>query len=146
MNKRILFMLLAFGALFLISCTKEDEQKTLPELPKVEKPALVGNYTGKMPDEEWEKRMVRLSLLDSGKVVWMETLVKGETVKQDTLLGLYKVENDSILLLNLNENREFRFKITPIGSLYFMTGAGTVYKDENGLPAGFIHIFDNPKK
>ena len=108
------------------ACSKE-EPAPLPDLPKVEIPeGLPGLYSGRLPCENCKARGVRMELAEDSTLLFIQTIIT-DTVKVDDGLHL-------------------NFAVEKYGALSMLTGAGTVYLDENGMKADLIKIITAPKK
>ena len=140
--KRIVLATLCMG-LFLAGCSK-DEPAPLPELPKVEVPeGLVGLYSGRLPCENCKARVVRMELAEDSTVLFVQTLV-ADTMKTDSLKGKFSVASGKVTV-ELEGAPHLIFLIESSGALSMLTGAGTVYEDENGMKADLIRIYNVPK-
>ena len=63
----------------------EQKSEPLPDLPPVEIPADVfGFYSGRLPCDNCNQRIVDMDLFNDGKVVAVETILK-DSVHSDTL-------------------------------------------------------------
>lgn len=141
MKKTLLSALLLSVA--LVACSKEEEAP-LPDLPKVELPeGLAGLYSGRLPCDNCKVRMVRMNLAEDRTAEVVETLM-GETMKVDTLKGTFD-DKDGVVSLVLSEGKvKWSFKRGTSGSLDFMTSAGSVYEDADGMKASLIRIYNMP--
>ena len=145
--KRLFFIGLLFGlfsAVVLSGCSQEKESAPLPDLPKVELPeGLAGLYSGRLPCDNCKMRMVRMELAEDSTASVIETVLT-DTSKVDTLQGKYAAA-DGTVKVELANGAKWNFKVGKSGALSLLTGAGTVYKDENDLPADLIRIINKPK-
>ncbi|MBR4916572.1 MAG: copper resistance protein NlpE N-terminal domain-containing protein [Fibrobacter sp.] len=140
--KRIVLAALCLGLFF--ACSKE-ESAPLPELPKVEIPeGLVGLYSGRLPCENCKMRGVRMELAEDSSLLFVQTLVT-DTAKVDSLKGKYSFSDGKVSVV-LDDGLHLNFVVDKYGALSMLTGAGTVYEDENGMKADLIKIFNVPKK
>ena len=138
-----LFLGFALSVCF-VACSKE-EPAPLPDLPKVEIPeALPGLYSGRLPCENCKARGVRMELAEDSTLLFVQTLVT-DTAKVDTLKGKYSF-NDGKVAVVLDDGQHLNFVVDKYGALSMLTGAGTVYLDENGMKADLIRILNAPKK
>lgn len=141
--KRIVLATLCMG-LLLAGCSKE-EPAPLPELPKVEIPeTLVGLYSGRLPCENCKARGVRMELAEDSTLLFVQTLMT-DTVKVDSLRGKYSFGDGKVSVV-LDDGLRLNFAVDKYGALSMLTGAGTVYLDENGMKADLIKIITAPKK
>ena len=123
----------------------EQKSEPLPDLPPVEIPADVfGFYSGRLPCDNCNQRIVDMDLYNDGKVVAVETILK-DSAKVDTLRGTF-VYADSIVKVNLSDNSiRWDFKRDRVGNLAFMK-LGDVYRDSDGLKAVLIRFYKKIKK
>lgn len=130
-------------AAFFSACT-EEKKEPLPDLPPVELPkGISGLYSGSLPCDDCTARVVLMTLKDDNSVEAVQTTVK-ETAVVDTLKGTYSV-TDSTIKVSLSENSiHWGFKRIDSGNLSYLTSAGTVYEDENGMHADFMKIYKVP--
>lgn len=130
--------------LMMLSACSEDKKESLPELAPIEIPKDIhGLYTGRMPCDDCQTKMIRATLKEDGSLEVVQTKVT-ESLTVDTLAGTYTVK-DSVLSLSLSENSlHWNFKRTKLGNLQYMTGAGTVYEDKDGMPMELVRIFKAP--
>lgn len=128
------------AALCLSACSKE-KQEPLPDLPPIELPKEVpALYSGSLPCDDCNVKMVQMTLGEDMSVVAVQTTIK-ETSVVDTLKGTYVV-TDSTIKVSLSDNSlHWNFKRIGSGNLSYMTSAGTVYEDENGMRADFLKIY-----
>lgn len=139
--------ILLLGLFVLLGCSKE-EQAPLPPLKKIEVPeGVVGFYSGRLPCDNCKGNVVKAELKEDSSVVFIQNIVRGSTpdsVETDTLSGRYSLEGDK-LSMELSEGKiRYRFQQGSYGSLALLTGAGTVYKDQDGFKAELIRIYINP--
>ncbi|MBR2074836.1 MAG: copper resistance protein NlpE N-terminal domain-containing protein [Fibrobacter sp.] len=139
--------ILLLGLFVLLGCSKE-EQAPLPPLKKIEVPeGVVGFYSGRLPCDNCKGNVVKAELKEDSSVVFIQNIVRGSTpdsVKTDTLSGRFTFDGDR-LSMELSEGKvRYRFQQGSYGSLALLTGAGTVYKDQDGFKAELIRIYINP--
>ena len=87
--------------------------------------------------------MVRMELAEDSTASVIETVLT-DTSKVDSLQGKYS-QADGTVKVELANGAKWNFKVGKSGALSLLTGAGTVYKDENDLPADLIRIINKPK-
>lgn len=128
------------AALFVSACS-EEKKEPLPDLPPIELPKDVpALYSGSLPCDDCKARMVQMTLKEDMSVVAVQTIIK-ETSVMDTLKGTYVV-TDSTIKVSLSDNStHWDFKRIGSGNLSYMTSAGTVYEDADGMTADFIKIY-----
>ena len=139
--------ILLLGLFVLLGCSKE-EQTPLPPLKKIEVPeGVVGFYSGRLPCDNCKGKVVKAELKEDSSVVFIQNIVRGSTpdsVETDTLSGRFTFDGDK-LSMELSEGKvRYRFQQGSYGSLALLTGAGTVYKDQDGFKAELIRIYINP--
>ena len=139
--------ILLLGPFVLLGCSKE-EQAPLPPLKKIEVPeGVVGFYSGRLPCDNCKGKVVKAELKEDSSVVFIQNIVRGSTpdsVETDTLSGRFTFDGDK-LSMELSEGKvRYRFQQGSYGSLALLTGAGTVYKDQDGFKAELIRIYINP--
>ena len=139
--------ILLLGLFVLLGCSKE-EQAPLPPLKKIEVPeGVVGFYSGRLPCDNCKGNVVKAELKEDSSVVFIQNIVRGSTpdsVETDTLSGRFTFDGDK-LSIELSEGKvRYRFQQGSYGSLALLTGAGTVYKDQDGFKAELIRIYINP--
>ncbi len=139
--------ILLLGLFVLLGCSKE-EQAPLPPLKKIEVPeGIVGFYSGRLPCDNCKGKVVKAELKEDSSVVFIQNIVRGSTpdsVETDTLSGRFTFDGDK-LSMELSEGKvRYRFQQGSYGSLALLTGAGTVYKDQDGFKAELIRIYINP--
>lgn len=127
------------AALLVFACS-EEKREPLPDLPAIELPKDVpALYSGRLPCDDCKLKQVKMTLKDDMSAVAVQTIIK-ESVEVDTLSGTYVV-TDSTIKVSLSENNvHWNFKRIASGNLSYLTSAGTVYEDENGMTADFIRI------
>jgi hypothetical protein len=144
--KKLFFTGLLAGlfSLSMLAGCENEKPAPLPDLPKVELPkGLAGLYSGRLPCDNCKVRMVRMELAEDSTVSVIETVLT-DTTKTDTLQGKY-TQNANVISVELGNGVKWNFAPGNSGALSLLTGAGTVYKDENGLPADLIRIINKPK-
>lgn len=139
--------ILLLGLFVLLGCSKE-EQAPLPPLKKIEVPdGVVGFYSGRLPCDNCKGNVVKAELKEDSSVVFIQNIVRGSTpdsVETDTLSGHFTFDGEK-LSMELSEGKvRYRFQQGSYGSLALLTGAGTVYKDQDGFKAELIRIYINP--
>ena len=139
--------ILLLGLFVLLGCSKE-EQAPLQPLKKIEVPeGVVGFYSGRLPCDNCKGKVVKAELKEDSSVVFIQNIVRGSTpdsVETDTLSGRFTFDGDK-LSMELSEGKvRYRFQQGSYGSLALLTGAGTVYKDQDGFKAELIRIYINP--
>ena len=139
--------ILLLGLFVLLGCSKE-EQAPLPPLKKIEVPeGVVGFYSGRLPCDNCKGKVVKAELKEDSSVVFIQNIVRGSTpdsVETDTLSGRFTFDGER-LSMELSEGKvRYRFQQGSYGSLALLTGAGTVYKDQDGFKAELIRIYINP--
>lgn len=139
--------ILLLGLFVLLGCSKE-EQAPLPPLKKIEVPeGVVGFYSGRLPCDNCKGNVVKAELKEDSSVVFIQNIVRGSTpdsVETDTLSGRFTFDGDK-LSMELSEGKvRYRFQQGSYGSLALLTGAGTIYKDQDGFKAELIRIYINP--
>ena len=139
--------ILLLGLFVLLGCSKE-EQAPLPPLKKIEVPeGVVGFYSGRLPCDNCKGNVVKAELKEDSSVVFIQNIIRGSTpdsVETDTLSGRFTFDGDK-LSMELSEGKvRYRFQQGSYGSLALLTGAGTVYKDQDGFKAELIRIYINP--
>lgn len=129
--------------LFLFDCS-EEKTEPLPDLPAIELPKeLPGLYSGRMPCDDCKVKMIRLTLNEDMSAEVVQTRVQ-DTLITDTLKGSYVV-TDSTVKVSLSDNSiGWNYKRGASGTLSYITSAGTLYEDENGMHADLIRIFKAP--
>ena len=141
--KRIVIATLCMG-LYLVGCNKE-EPAPLPALKPVELPKnTAGVYSGRLPCDDCKMRMARMELAEDSTLLFVQTLMT-DTVKVDSLRGKYSFGDGKVSVV-LDDGLRLNFAVDKYGALSMLTGAGTVYLDENGMKADLIKIITAPKK
>ena len=137
-GKKLLFSLCAV-ALF-VACS-EEKSEPLPDLPPVEIPKDVpGLYSGSLPCDDCTSRMVRMTLGEDSSVEAIQ-LVLRDTMETDSLKGTYAVTDSTIKVSLEGDKGHWNFKRAKFGNLQYMTAAGTVYEDKDGMKSELIRIF-----
>lgn len=128
------------AAFVLIGCS-EEKQEPLPELPPIEIPKdLTGLYSGRLPCDDCTAKMVRMTLSEDKSVEVVQTVVK-DTLEVDTLRGTFVAGDSTIKVELADKSIHWNFLRGKFGNLSYMTSAGTVYEDKDGLRAELIKIF-----
>jgi hypothetical protein len=65
-------------------------------------------------------------------------------VETDTLSGRYSLEGDKLSMELSEGGVHYKFQRDSYGSLALLTGAGTVYRDQDDMKAELIRIYINP--
>lgn len=139
------FYAITIAAMILVGCSQKEESAPLPTLKKVEIPeGIVGLYSGRLPCENCKVHYVKMTLAEDSSATIQETIITEET-KMDTLQGTFSVTPEKVVVI-LPENKTWSFKVGFSGALELLTGAGTVYVDENGMKADLIRILSSVKK
>ena len=133
--------------LFFLGCSKE-EPAPLPPLKKIEVPeGVVGLYSGRLPCDNCKASVVKVQLKEDSSVVFVQNIVRGSTpdsIDTDTLFGRFTLTGDK-MLIDLSEGKvRYNFQKEPYGSFALLTGAGTVYRDQDDMKAELIRIYVNP--
>ena len=152
MNSKSLFSFAAksviplLAAFSLMGCEEEKKsEEALPELPPIEIPEGVpALYSGRLPCDDCTSRMVRMTLAEDQTVEAVQVILR-DTMETDTLRGTYVVTDSTIKVSLSGDTQHWNFKRAKFGNLTYMTTAGTIYKDEDGMTADLIRIF-KPKK
>ena len=133
---------LPFLAVFVLASCEEDEKSDpLPNLPPIEIPKDVpGLYSGSLPCDDCTSRMVRMTL-GEGSTVEAIQLVLRDTMETDSLKGTYTFTDSTIKVTLEGDKGHWNFKRVKFGNLQYMTAAGTVYEDKDGMKAEMIRIF-----
>jgi hypothetical protein len=139
--------ILLFGLLLLLGCSKE-EKAPLPPLKKIEVPeGAVGFYSGRLPCDNCKMNIVKVQLKEDSSVVFVQNIVRGSTpdsIDTDTLSGRFTMTGDK-MSMELSEGKtRYNFQQGSYGSFALLTGAGTVYKDQDGFKAELIRVYINP--
>ncbi len=136
-----------FVVLLFLGCSKE-EPAPLPPLKKIDVPeGVVGLYSGRLPCENCRANIVKVQLKEDSSVVFVQNIVRGSTpdsIDTDTLLGRFSLTGDK-MLVDLSEGKvRYNFQREPYGSFALLTGAGTVYRDQDDMKAELVRIYVNP--
>jgi hypothetical protein len=84
--------------------------------------------------------MVRMTLGEDTTVEAIQ-LVLRDTMETDSLKGTYTVSDSTIKVTLAGDKGHWNFKRAKFGNLQYMTAAGTVYEDKDGMKAEMIRIF-----
>lgn len=132
------------ASVFFVGCSKE-EPAPLPALKPIELPSgVVGQYSGRLPCDSCKARMIRMTLAEDSSVVAVETVVNDSMVV-DTLKGVFSFAEDKVTISLSEGQLKWAFNRDATGNMVFLTGAGTVYQDDDGMEAKLIRIFAGPK-
>ena len=133
---------LPFLAVFVLTACEEEEQSNpLPNLPPIEIPKEVpGLYSGSLPCDDCTSRMVRMTLGEDSSVEAIQLILR-DTMETDSLKGTYSASDSSIKVTLDGGKGHWNFKRVKFGNLQYMTAAGTVYEDKDGMKAEMIRIF-----
>lgn len=132
------------AGVFFVGCSNE-EPAPLPALKPVELPSgVVGQYSGRLPCDSCKVRMIRMTLAEDSSAIAVQTIVN-DTMVVDTLKGVYSVDGEKMKLALSEGAVKWSFKRDTTGNLTLLTGAGTVYQDDDGMEAKLIRIFAAPK-
>lgn len=137
-----------FWVLGLVACS-EEKSEPLPDLAPIEIPKEVpGLYSGRMPCDDCTTKMVRMALGEDHSVEFVQTVLK-DSLEVDTLKGSFMATDSSITVTLAKtdapkDSSRFVFVRSKMGNLSYVTSAGTVYEDENGMRAELIRIFKAP--
>ena len=128
----------------IVGCS-EQKSEPLPDLPPVEIPTDVfGFYSGRLPCDDCNQRIVEMDLSNDGKVVAIESILR-DSVKVDTLRGTF-VYADSVVKVSLSDNSlQWAFKRDRVGNLALMK-FGDVYRDAEGMKAVLVRVYKKIKK
>ena len=143
--------ILLFGLFVLFGCSKEESAPAaLPPLKKIEVPeGVVGFYSGRLPCDSCMANMVKVQLKEDSSVVFIRSIARGSTpdsIDTDTLSGRFTMAGDK-MTMELSEGKvRYHFQQGSYGSFALLTGAGTVYKDQDGFKAELIKIYINPMR
>jgi hypothetical protein len=91
--------------------------------------------------------VVKAELKEDSSVVFIRSIVRGSTpdsVETDTLSGRYSLEGDKLSMELSEGGVHYKFQRDSYGSLALLTGAGTVYRDQDDMKAELIRIYINP--
>ena len=138
------YALTAFLCGFFVGCS-EQKSEPLPDLPPVEIPADVyGFYSGQMPCDDCDRRVVDMDLFNDGTVLAVQTTLKG-AAQVDTLRGTF-VYADSIVKMDLSDKTvHWDFKRDKVGNLAYMK-QGDVFRDADGMKAVMVRFYKKIKK
>lgn len=141
--------ILLFGLFLLLGCSKEENTPApLPPLKKIEVPeGAVGFYSGRLPCDNCKANVVKVLLKEDSSVVFVQNIVRGSTpdsIDTDTLSGHFTMAGDK-MTMELSEGKvRYHFQQGSYGSFALLTGAGTVYRDQDGFKAELIRVYINP--
>ncbi len=142
MKAYLLGVALSFAvvAIALVGCS-EEKSEPLPDLPPIEIPKeLPGLYSGRLPCDDCTAKMVRVTLSEDNSAEVVQTIVR-DTLEVDTLRGTFAA-SDSVVTIELSDKSiRWSFLRGKFGNLAYLTSAGTVYEDKDGLRAELIKIF-----
>mgnify|MGYP003506297711 CR=1 FL=1 len=128
-------------AVFALMACEEEKSAPLPDLPPIEIPKDVpGLYSGRLPCDDCTSRMVRMTLGEDSSVEAIQLVLK-DTMETDSLKGTYSITDSTIKVTLAGDKGHWNFKRVKFGNLQYMTAAGTVYEDEDGMKAELIRIF-----
>ena len=128
-------------AVFALMACEEEKSAPLPDLPPIEIPKDVpGLYSGRLPCDDCTSRMVRMTLGEDSSVEAIQLVLK-DTMETDSLKGTYSITDSTIKVTLAGDKGHWNFKRAKFGNLQYMTAAGTVYEDEDGMKAEVIRIF-----
>jgi hypothetical protein len=128
-------------AVFALTACEEEKSEPLPDLPPIEIPKDVpGLYSGSLPCDDCTSRMVRMALGEDSSVEAIQ-LVLRDTMETDSLKGTYAVTDSTIKVSLEGDKGHWNFKRAKFGNLQYMTAAGTVYEDKDGMKSELIRIF-----
>ena len=128
-------------AVFALTACEEEKSEPLPDLPPIEIPKDVpGLYSGSLPCDDCTSRMVRMTLGEDSSVEAIQ-LVLRDTMETDSLKGTYAVTDSTIKVSLEGDKGHWNFKRAKFGNLQYMTAAGTVYEDKDGMKSELIRIF-----
>ena len=141
--------ILLFGLFVLFGCSKEESAPApLPPLKKIEVPeGVVGFYSGRLPCDSCMANMVKVQLKEDSSVVFIRSIARGSTpdsIDTDTLSGRFAMAGDKMSMELSEGTVRYHFQQGSYGSFALLTGAGTVYKDQDGFKAELIRIYINP--
>lgn len=146
--KKLTWLLLSAAVLFM-GCSK-DEPASLPPLKKIETPeGIVGLYSGRLPCDSCKVNMVKVELKEDSSAVVVQSIAQGATldsIKTDTLQGTYSLSEDKLTMVLSNGLVRWVFQKGSYNSFSLLTGAGTVYTDQEGFKAELIRIYSAPEK
>jgi hypothetical protein len=146
--KKLTWLLLS-AVVLLVGCSK-DEPAPLPPLKKMEMPeSIVGLYSGRLPCDNCKANMVKVELKEDSSAVVVQSIAQGTTldsIQTDTLQGTYSLLEDKLTMVLSNGQIRWVFQKGSYNSFTLLTGAGTVYTDQEGFKAELIRIYSAPKK
>jgi hypothetical protein len=120
---------------------EEEKSEPLPDLPPIEIPKDVpGLYSGSLPCDDCTSRMVRMTLGEDSSVEAIQLVLK-DTMETDSLKGTYSITDSTIKVTLAGDKGHWNFKRAKFGNLQYMTAAGTVYEDKDGMKSELIRIF-----
>jgi len=93
--------------------------------------------------------MVNVELKEDSTAVVVQSIAQGESmdsIQTDTLQGTYSLSEDKLTMVLSNGQVRWIFQKGSYGSFSLLTGAGTVYVDQEGFKAELIRIYTAPKK
>ena len=117
-------MALPLLAVFALMACEEEKSAPLPDLPC----------------DDCTSRMVRMTLGEDNSVEAIQLVLK-DTMETDSLKGTYAVTDSTIKVTLEGDKGHWNFKRAKFGNLQYMTAAGTVYEDKDGMTAELIRIF-----
>ena len=128
-------------AVFALMACEEEKSEPMPDLPPIEIPKDVpGLYSGSLPCDDCTSRMVRMTLGEDNTVEAIQLILK-DSMTTDSLKGTYSVTDSTIKVTLAGDKGHWNFKRAKFGNLQYMTAAGTVYEDKDGMTAELIRIF-----
>lgn len=128
-------------AVFALMACEEEKSAPLPDLPPIEiSKDVPGLYSGRLPCDDCTSRMVRMTLGEDSSVEAIQLVLK-DTMETDSLKGTYSITDSTIKVTLAGDKGHWNFKRAKFGNLQYMTAAGTVYEDEDGMKAELIRIF-----
>lgn len=128
-------------AVFALMACEEEKSEPMPDLPPIEIPKDVpGLYSGSLPCDDCTSRMVRMTLGEDNSVEAIQLILK-DSMTTDSLKGTYSVTDSTIKITLAGDKGHWNFKRAKFGNLQYMTAAGTVYEDKDGMTAELIRIF-----
>ena len=125
----------------LVACEEEEKSESLTPLSPIEIPKDVpGLYSGSLPCDDCTSRMVRMTLGEDSSVEAIQLILR-DTMQTDSLKGTYSVTDSTVKVSLENDKGHWNFKRAKFGNLQYMTAAGTVYEDKDGMKSEMIRIF-----
>lgn len=91
--------------------------------------------------------MVKVELKEDSSAVVIQNIAMGTTqdsIQADTLQGTFSLSDDKLTLVLSNGQVRWIFQKGSYGSFSLLTGAGTVYTDQEGFRAELVRIYTNP--